>query len=219
MKLAEKNGGGKLAEETLHLKLVIPKWERRSLHLTIEGVTPLLTDHIPEFVLDNIIRKQAGQPLLPVPKRDERQIFEDSLYVIDAEAGRYGFPYHGIRKSICRAAQRHHEDKGLTLVRMYGLISVPDGIDGYAEIIAPPPVPSKMAARNKSRQIVPAIRAKFMPWSIDLEVFYNYPGITEDEVLSLVNLAGSAVGIGAARVECGMTYGQFQISEVRSAIG
>jgi hypothetical protein len=194
------------------VRIVLPSWERRALRLSVQGVTPLLTDRIPDHVLEDIRRKQEGKTAIPRPKRDQRQVFEDALYVIDAEKQRYGFPCHGFRKSVARAAQRFN--KGVTLVQMYGLIQVPDGL---FEIQAPAPVLTEMAGRNMKRDLIPLIRPLFMPWKMDVEMTYSYPGITDEQVVNLVNLAGATVGIGAARVECGMTYGQFQVAEVRSA--
>lgn len=190
-------------------KIAIPRCERRPLTVVLKGVTPLMTDRIPPWVLEDILRKQAGMSPIPREKRAPPTIFEEAKYVTDTEKGTCGFPTTGIMKAIARAAQRYTKR---TLKEMYGLISVPDGL---FEIEAEPPVSVTMSARNKVGQVVPVVRPLWMPWRITVDFYYMMPFITDEEAVSLFMMAGEMIGLGAFRKENGGPYGRFEIEEVR----
>lgn len=188
--------------------ITIPAIQLRRMTVTIEGITPLVTNRFREAALEDIERKQQGKARQAKAPRDPEVEFRGALHVINRNS--YGFPATGIVKALVAAGGRF-ADGTMTILR--GVLSIPADL-----------VPIRGSEPEMRRDFVMlnggkgpasvAYRPMFRKWEMDVPVVYMENMITDEQILNLFQLAGFSVGIGAWRRECKGTFGQFQIKGI-----
>lgn len=189
--------------------ITIPEVKRVWLDVELIGETPLLTNAFGEEAKQKVEDDQAGKPKIK-EHRDPVKDYQQSIYWLDDEHTRYAFPAGGIKRAMVSAGQRFAGERGTELM---GAFSIPAE---WVEIIgaAPRMRTDRVILAGVSRPMSLAYRAEFMPWTINVPIVYMAPFMTEAQVLNLLKLAGTSVGIGAWRLEKKGTFGQFTIGRV-----
>lgn len=182
----------------------IPPIKLRRVIVTIQGTTPLLTDRFAEEVQKGIEDDQTGKAKRAKAPRNPEKEWRSKLYMIDEAEERYGFPGAGIKKAMVSAGGRFADEQ---MTRLRGLFNVEKDL---LEIRGPKPKMHAVMARLMGKTPIPAYRAVFEEWEMDVPIIYNADLITEEQLVNLVQLAGFAVGIGAWRAENKGTFGQFK---------
>lgn len=189
----------------------IPAIQFGELEVTIEGVSPLLTNRFSEQSQEGIESKQQGKASNKKPPRTPEVEFGAALHSMNGGGPPYGFPGGGIKLALVAAGGR------LTTEKMTELRSVFQIPGNLLEIESPnePSMrrdPVRLKGRNGTWTI--AYRPMFYPWQIAVPVIYNANVITSAQILNLFNLAGLSIGIGCWRPENNGTMGQFKIKGV-----
>jgi hypothetical protein len=201
---------------TVNAGLVVPDANLQTVTIEIQGETSLLTHAISPETLEILEGKAKARPDHKNAARDPDAEFRSSLYVIDADAGRYGFPAAGIQQALVCAGGRAGNAKMTELraaIRVRG-----DKI----EILNSAPRKRRDVGRNQKKGLVVIYRAEFPGvWKMKVPVTFNASKLSLAQVVSLFELAGFAQGIGAWRPENDGTFGQFTVTpgqtfEVRS---
>jgi hypothetical protein len=192
--------------------LVIPKRNQQTFQVRIVGMTPLITHRFGEDAIAEIERSQQGQARDKKPPRDPEREFEQAQYVLERDAEgkpiRWGFPAAGIKLAMTIAGQREAGEKRTELM---GRLSIPAE---FLEIITPtPPIKRTDRVRLSGMSGVTSLayRPEFSPWSMIVPVRFNANSISLDQVVNILDLAGSSVGIGDWRVDKKGVHGQFEV--------
>ena len=203
---SESNGD---ATTSVTRDLIIPKPQKRALHVTLEGLSPLVVHNGESAIRDikaNEERKQGG--IKKLPPRDPAARFQESLYR-DAE-GHYVFPALGIKKSVISAGFRYSDEKG-TVLR--GIINI-DAPSGYVKVLSPnEPTMREDFVKHGGTTPDIAYRAEFWPWSMEVTFVYLASSIRRENLINMIDTAGESVGLGAWRVEKSGMFGRFRVSE------
>jgi hypothetical protein len=191
------------------VEIVVPEIKKGYLRVTIKGITPLLTHAFGPRARQKLADAQGGGPTKAKEPRDPQADYLDALYIIDAEAERYGFPASGVKKALVTAGGRF---AGGVMTQLRGVITIPAEL---LEIKAPAPTMQTDIVRLSTGVPDLRYRPKFWPWEMDVPVEFNAGIITMAQVINLFKHAGFEVGIGDWRLESknGM-YGQFDVAEV-----
>lgn len=202
---SESNGN---ASASVVRELVIPKPQRRALHVRLEGLSPLLMHNGESAIREikaNEERKAGG--IKKLPPRDPKARFEESMY--RDEQGRYVFPALGIKKCVVAAGFRFSDEKGTVL---NGVLNV-DAPTGY--VVVETDAPTMREDFVKHGGITPdiAYRAEFWPWSIPVTFIYLASHIQQTNLINMIDTAGETVGIGAWRVEKKGMFGRFRVGD------
>lgn len=179
----------------------------KSIVVTIKGVTPLLTDN-GEAAVEKLVEQQRG-PKQKGPKvaRDAEADFKASRYFM--ADGKDGFPGRGVKRSLKDAAIRNGAGIGTQ-------VSAQIQIDAeLIEIDSKEPIMATHYVRHGGRVADLAYRAQFTAWKMNIPTTYNAGVIALEQVISLFQLAGFSIGIGAWRPEKNGTFGRFIVEGVK----
>ncbi len=176
--------------------------------VTIVGTEGLLTNRPSEKAREGIISGGKSGAKTGRPPRDPEAEFRAALHVIDADAGRYGFPTSGIKDCLVRAGKA----LGEVMLDLQTMITLRGEL---AEIVGPPPRMREdfinIGGRGGSGGVV--YRPEFFPWKITVDVVHSPSLITEQRLLALFQQGGAQVGIGCWRPEKGGAKGTFDIED------
>ena len=186
----------------------IPAIRRSVVKLRLVGMSPLVTHNWSEKAKSEMRAKQQGKARRKKDPKDPDAEFDAARYRL--EDGRDGFPAVGIRKAIIGAAR--YVD-GLTLVETRGSVFVNLGQE-LVPIEAPAPAMREDMVRVGGRGPGTGTadlryRPEYWPWQIPIEVMFM--GLTPEQVVNLVKLAGVHVGIGEWRPEKDGQWGMFDV--------
>lgn len=191
---------------------------RKSITLTIIGDTPLICHAWSDKTLEEMKDKQDKQTKSTGKGiRDRYQEYRSSLYEFAPK--HYGFPAMGLKLAAANAA-RH--DKNLTIVGTKGafFIIVPReqyiGTMPLVKLNATQLVPAEDVVRVGGRGSgtgAPDFRYRgyFWDWSTTFEIEYDAGVISDQQIVSLFDIAGFHTGIGDWRPEKGGQYGRFHV--------
>lgn len=186
----------------------VPQPELWEVWITIEGVTPLLTNRFTEDDLKGIQDKQGRKGNAGRAPRDPDKIFRDSLYSMNSGGPPYGFPASGVKKAMAAAGYRFASHN---MTEINGAINV---LGDLLKIEGSEPYRDSRYALLQGKTATVAHRGCFDQWSLVVPIRYNASAISVEQILNLMNLAGFSVGIGAYRPEKKGTFGQFRITKV-----
>ena len=179
----------------------IPEIRLDTIVVTVEGVTPLLTNRFGEKARQKIEDKQQKKAKLAKEARVPEEEFQDACHIIGD--GVYGFPAVGIKKALVVAGGRFADEK---MTHLRGVINI---MGDLIEIKAPKPTMRSDTVRLQGGVTSIAYRPQFMPWEMEIPIKFNASIIGPAQILNLFQIAGFAVGFGAWRPECNGVFGQF----------
>lgn len=188
--------------------------QRKTVKLTIIGLSPLVTNKMSERAKEAMRNKSVGGVKTKQRYvRNPEQECEEATY--RNLKGEIGIPAQAIKGSIIGAA---HKDLGIekTLVRKALFIKSDD-----SKIL-----PINCTEANLREDCLNVgtgkdlrYRPEFRGWSCDLEIEYDAELLELNALMNLINRAGFGVGVGEMRPELGGEYGRFEIdtaTQVRS---
>lgn len=190
-----------MAERTIE----IPTIKLDTIVVTVEGVTPLLTNRFGEKAREKIEAKQQKRAKTAKEARNPQEEFHDACHIIGD--GVYGFPAVGIKKALVVAGGRFADEK---MTHLRGVINI---MGDLIPIIGPEPTMRSDTVRLQGGVTSIAYRPQFMPWSMEIPIKFNATIIGAAQILNLFQIAGFAVGFGAWRPECNGVFGQFVLKE------
>jgi hypothetical protein len=197
--------------------LELPRLNIETIDIPIIGDSPLIvhawSQKAKELMAAKQQRKGAKGREAKVPWDD----FCDALYWLsdrpksvgeaDIEAGRYGFPAVGFKSAAVDAVT---SVAGMTKVAARQSFHI---VGEFVEIMGPPPSMREDIARVGMGVADLRYRPEFSPWGAILTVTVNTSAISAEQVVSLFDLAGFAVGIGDWRPQRNGPYGRFHVAK------
>lgn len=186
------------AKKEATITITPPNIERMTVIL--KGVTPLLTDN-GESAIEKIAETQTG-PKQKTPKvaRDPDADFQSSRYLMPD--GTDAFPGRGIKRALKDAGIRNKAGVGTEIVATVQIDAELIPIEGDEPIMA------RHYVRHGGRVADLAYRAQYTNWKLRVPVSYNAGVIAREHVVSLFDLAGFSIGVGAWRPEKNGTFGR-----------
>lgn len=170
----------------------------------IKGTRPLLCSKKPDL-------KVGINP--PAPK-SVTEAFKRAVYPFERSDGwTYGFPAPGIKYAMVEACSHCAAVKSHTKSRVF--VETDDESEEYVRLLYPQmPEPYNMVVGQPRGGSVAATYARYEEWAIMFEVKYFPAYINEDDLATLLHIAGELVGIGARRVETGdnRIFGTFRLA-------
>lgn len=191
-----------MAERTIE----IPTIKLDTIVVTVDGVTPLLTNRFGEKARQKIEDKQQKKAKGAKEARNPEEEFHDACHMI--ADGAYGFPAVGIKKALVVAGGRFADEK---MTHLRGVINIMG--DLIPILSSKPPTMRSDTVRLQGGVTSIAYRPQFSPWSMEIPVKFNASIIGPAQILNLFQIAGFAVGFGAWRPECNGVFGQFVLRD------
>jgi hypothetical protein len=185
--------------------ILLPSRNIQRVRVRIIGETPLITHRFGEDAIAAIQAAQGGAAKLKKPPRDPEREFEQAQYRLPD--GGYGFPASGVKLAMTIAGQREAGEKRTELM---GRISV---AAEYLEIIGPPPTmrTDRVRLSGQAGLTSLAYRPQFWPWETWVPLRFNANTISLDQVINILDQAGTSVGIGDWRVDKKGTFGMWRV--------
>lgn len=204
-----------MAKKTEPVKVNVPSIEFVSTTINIVGQTPLICHAWSEKALRMIEDKQQkkisvkanGRAAVPKEARDPAAECEAAAYkTIDGE---YGFPARAIKCACVEAAPLMGLNKKTVRAAFFivGADILP--IKGQAPRMRTDMV--RLPAIGKPADV--RYRPEFVDWSIELPIRVNASLLSMEQVINLLNWAGSAIGVGEWRTEKNGVAGQFAVAD------
>lgn len=208
-RLLKGNGGSDTAQA-----VTIPKLRIRTIHITVEGKTPLIIHAWSAKAIRMMLDKQMGIPSAGKQKKDPLQDFKDSLYYLPENKG-FGIPAPAFKAAIVTGSN-DVEEKMTEIKRNVHVNSY------LVPIIAPPLAAENWTDwdREYERDLAPFhekgvqmrmdlvrletgvadihFRGCFPIWSCDLEIEFNESVVSPAQLTNLVQAAGQG-GVGEWR--------------------
>jgi len=166
----------------------------------IEGTTSLICN-----------KRRLEDKIGPKKTIDEEREFMNCLYKIEGEKNKFGFPASGFKKCFEEAAKGKNwfADPQISGKRIKGgLFILTDLVP-----IQGTPTPRKDYVVIKKATVL-KIRAEFKKWSCSLPIKFVRNLLTPNQLLNVINIAGTAVGVGDWRPQRNGTHGTFKITKV-----
>jgi hypothetical protein len=193
--------------------ILIPQLDVRVAHVPIEGITPLIMHKWSEKAVAMMLEKQQKKAKAPKEAKDPEECFRQATYTVTG--GGYGFPAVGFKAAMVGACRRV-PGLSMTLAKTVFFVrsdSVGTGGEHLVRIKGPEPVMRRDMVRLESGVADIRFRPEFRDWSADLQVEYDASMVSEEQVVQLVELAGTWGGIGEWRPsapKCATgSYGRF----------
>ena len=184
--------------------------ELKTLNLRLVGDTPLIVNAWSEKARNMMRSKQQRKALETRKAKSPEDDFEASQY--RHPDGGYGFKAIGFKAAAITALSQ--VDGGLTKIRARGCFHVGDG-SSSAELVQlecpNEPFQREDPVRVASGSADLRYRAEYWPWAVTLKIRYNAKAISVQQLVSLFNLAGFAVGVGEWRPEKDGVNGMFHV--------
>jgi hypothetical protein len=177
--------------------------KRRVIRLTVEGDTDLLTNRVPDHVLDEIHGRPVDQP----DETTYEDRFEQSIYF--RPDGSYGFPARAFKSAMVKLAEQHLSNK-IPGTKVKGTVFV---LGNLVPLYNAEPERFDTEERNRSGQLIAVTYARFPAgWRCDLVVQY-IPTQTmpwnHNHITNMIYNAGQLIGVGRRRPQCGGLNGTF----------
>jgi len=166
--------------------------KEKKYEVSIQGLTPLIMDKLSTEIVTIHVDP------LPPPKIDDKLYF--------TKDGHIGFPAAGFMKGMIEVAPQFDE---LTRTKVRGSIRV------LGDIV---PIKYKDKIVHKAACTIPHTkkplkRPELTEWSCVLDIMYDANVISKEQIINLLNRAGSHYGLGSLRPSCGGEYGQYKVKE------
>lgn len=203
--------------------IVLPQLDIRTVQVTVVGDTELICHRFSAKARRIMLGEQEGKPSAGREKKVPLNDFLDTLYTLEQgevagnvderdddnhpcvhiKGGRFGFPTIAFKNASVEACTSM--GKAITKVAARQCFHV---LGDLAEIKGQPRMREDMVRLNGSKADI-RHRAGFPHWECTLRIRYNARVLTAEQLLSILNLAGFAVGVGDWRAERGGTFGAF----------
>ena len=180
--------------------LAIKALSIKTLHLPIEGLTPLLVHNWSHKAKQEMLEKMMKKKAEPRKAKDPEQEYRDSMY--PSVGDDHGFPAVAFKCSAVRAAKL----AGIPMVDARQMFFVLPDEGEMIRIVGEPRMREDVVSVQRGKDI--RYRAEFKEWSPVLRVDYM---ISAQQVVDLFNMAGRMVGVGEWRPEKSGTHGTFKI--------
>jgi len=188
--------------------LEIAQPDLRSMVVTIKGITPLLCSNGAQAV-PALEAAQTKVAKVAKEARNPEADFRASLYPL---GDGYGFPAAAISRALRDASTRFVDKYSGKIVA--GGVRIQSA--GLLPIVGSEPRMDTAHVVHGGRSHDLAYRAAFDQWEIEVPLVHNATSIPAQQVLTLFELAGFSVGIGAWRPERNGSYGMFKVSSVKA---
>lgn len=182
----------------------IPVIEKATAEFLIFGTRPLLCSKKPDL--------QVG--INPPKPKDVPEAFKRALYPFERSDGwTYGFPAPGVKYAMVEACSHCAAVKSHTRSRVFVLTD--EESEDYLQLLYPEmPEPYNTIVTPPRGGSVPTTFGRFDKWAIRFTVRYFPAMIPENDLATLLHIAGELVGIGARRVATGdnRIFGTFRLA-------
>jgi len=199
--------------------VVIPAIRLVTIRLTLDGVTPLVSNNFSQEMQDKMADKQRkGTQANKEVKREAKDFekdFRGSLHV--STDGWYGFPASTFRQAMIDACRTVNYK--MTHAKM-GVFVNADGFDGTSGqplVRIQGDKPEMFSTYVRLADGSPDIksRARWKKWFIILDVEFDEDMFSSTDIVNLLTRVGRQVGIGAGRpyskTSCGQDWGRFKV--------
>lgn len=195
----------------------LPPLTIQTLEIPLIGDSPLIVHAWSEKAKKMMADKQQKKASAGREAKDPWADFIGSMYWIsdkpqkptgqDVEAARFGIPNIAFKAAAVTACT---SVASLTKVGARQAFH----IDGeFAEILGPPPSMREDVTRVGMGAADLRYRGEFSPWGVILKVKVNTSVMSPEQVISLFDLAGFAVGVGEWRPERNGPHGRFHVAK------
>jgi hypothetical protein len=198
-------------------ELTISQLKQGRVTLRLIGITPLYMNSMSVKAKRTLLigggKKTAAEKKLL--KHDPEQEFRDSCYTQESGETLLCFPAPGIKAAMSTAAL---ETAGITKTSVQRLIFLPQM---YVNIWGRPLMKCDVV-RSADMNKTPDIRTRaFLPrWCAEVKIAYVQPTLSVHSIVSLMQNAGTIVGIGDYRQEKGRgSFGTFFVAGDNENLG
>ncbi len=195
----------------------IPDLQINTFRLWLIGDAPLVVHRWSEKAKAQMRGVHGKKPMVGRAKRNPDEEYRESLYhhtegrderdpaVWDGES--YGFPAVAFKNAAITAVTQL---AGVTKVMMRGAFHVNLG-DEVVQVHGSPVMREDMVGLPRGGTDL-RYRGEFFPWSTELTIRVNTQVVSEEQVVSLYETAGFAVGVGEGRPERNGVWGLFHVA-------
>lgn len=186
----------------------------RTVHVEIEGVTPLMVHKFSQKIIEEIKAKQGGSASKTKKKtiRKPEDEFNAARHTFVDEDGelRDGFPATGIKKAMIEAGYQYVD---LTKV------SIRYDLHINRELVAiegPPPIMDESMVRLSGIGRTADIRYRplYDPWGMSIPITFKPDRLSVEQIVAMLSHAGFSVGLGEHRPEKDGNQGRFRVKDV-----
>lgn len=181
------------------------------LYITIQGISPLLMDCIPEHLLFPNVSKPTFKGKTPLP-REEAQM---KLYQaeVDGET-KIVVPMKNIFKCFIEGGRFHKVGRSQVTTRDSSLLPgavTPVGMVVPLTYPKPWEVYSQMITNQATNGKVPCHRPRFDEWSLEIQLLLDPANMAPALVRAVIDDAGKKIGLGPGRPERKGSFGKFVV--------
>jgi hypothetical protein len=197
--------------------LELPRLQVETIEVPIIGDSPLIVHAWSQKAKEQMAAKQQRKGAKGRDAKVPWDDFCDALYWLtekpkkpseaDIEAALFGFPAVGFKSAAVDAVT---SVAGMTKVAARQAFHI---VGEFVEISGPPPSMREDIARVGMGVADLRYRPEFNPWGAILTVKVNTSAISPEQVISLFDLAGFAVGIGDWRPQRNGPFGRFHVAK------
>ncbi|MEE8607877.1 MAG: hypothetical protein V3S55_09740 [Nitrospiraceae bacterium] len=196
----------------------VPELEIGVLNLLVVGTSPVIPHAISAKNKEQIAAKQQQKGQQARGKRNPRQEYLDSFYMIKGKPETkncvYGLPAAAFRQAMISACR---QVPNLTMAGTQGCFHV-FGVKGtnFVKLIDhsdPRMGEDTVTLSGPGRPLDLRYRPYFDEWSVRMEIQFNLNVISIEQLFNLAHIAGFHVGVGDHRPEKAGSNGMFQPSQ------
>lgn len=183
-----------------------------NIRITVVGTSPLLL-HNPRMVDPQFAINRELKAITSKRKRTDDDL--DTIERLEWYGGLYEEngvvvqPTSKMRKCLVNTAKIMKLGKGIERTLSFTTLNVPlqyDGPKDIDELFKSGKYHSRLSVGIKGKRVM-RVRPQFFPWAMELNgIFVSDAGVNFDDLLRIVELAGTIEGIGDNRVN---GYGRF----------
>jgi len=190
-------------------RLTIFRLNRETIRVRVKGMSPLLVHRFSEKSKRIMLESMQGRKNPKEPKNPEEEYRAAAYRFPD---GGFGFPAIGVKAAMVSAGRFY---KGVTMVALRQALFV-DGELGndnqkLIRIIGDDPIMREDVVRVGMSGTDLRYRPQWTEWAADIEITFFTGMLDRSAVLSLLDAAGTGVGIGEWRPERSGDNGTFAV--------
>ena len=191
-----------------NLEFVIKKPNIQKFLVTIVGTSSMIQHKFSEKAKREMLEKQLKKAAKAKDARNPQAEYENSLY--RDQDGDVAFPALAIKQAVVAAARNVD---GLPMTILRGALFIKGDQDGLLKVKHRELRMREDVVRLNGSSADLRYRGELLDWSIDLPIEYNADVLSAEQVLSLLQIAGFACGLGEWRPEKNGDKGTFTVQE------